>query len=276
MITVDLHSHTSHSHATDSVAAMAASAFEKGLAIFGLSEHSLRPEGYRYARNDYQPRLAAGFAGYISEVRVEQARYAGRMRVLLGLELDYFPAEEAFARAAAEEYSYDYIIGGLHFQGTRSFDGGPEDWDGLTGEACHPRFVRYYEDLARMAGTGLFQIAAHPDLIKLYRPAEFHAWLEKPEALENVATALRAIQTAGMAMEVSSAGLRKGLGEPYPAAPLMRLAASMNVPISFGSDSHAVGDVAGDFDRLAEYARSFGYTQSVWFAEKTMHTRPFI
>jgi histidinol-phosphatase (PHP family) len=275
MITVDLHSHTRHSHARDSVEAMAAGAFAKGLAVFGLSEHSLRPPGYSYPK-DYQAQLAAGFSAYIDEARAEQARYAGRMRVLLGLELDYIPDEEAFARAVCAEYPYDYIIGGLHFQGPWGFDGGPEGWEGLSDAACRAHFVRYYEDLARMAETGLFQIAAHPDLIKLFRRDAFHAWLEKPASLALVETALRAMKAAGMALEVSSAALRKGLGEPYPAEPVMRVAASVQLPISFGSDAHAAADVAWGFDQLAAYARSFGYTDSVWFAGRAMRTRPFI
>ncbi|MDL2272478.1 histidinol-phosphatase [Desulfovibrio sp. OttesenSCG-928-I05] len=275
MITADLHSHTLYSHAKDTVEAMAAAAFAKGLAVFGFSEHSLRPAGYRYA-TDYQEKLAAGFPSYIEEVRAEQERYRGKMRVLLALEQDYIPAEEDFARAACAAQPFDYVIGGLHFQGHWGFDGSAAEWADLSPAACETHFARYYEDLERMARTGLFQIAAHPDLVKLFKKDAFHAWLEKPESLALVEKALVAMKECGMAMEVSSAALRKGLGEPYPAPPLMRCAASINLPISFGSDSHATGDVAFGFDELAAYAKSFGYTQSVWFEQRVMQFRSFI
>ena len=275
MIAVDLHSHTSYSHAKDTVEAMAASAFEKGLAIFGFSEHSLRPAGYAYV-TDYQEKLAAKFPVYIEEVRAEQRRYAGKMRVLLGVELDYIPAEENYVRSVCEAYPYDYVIGGLHFQERWGFDGSAEEWADFSEDDCAEFFANYYTDLERMARSGLFQIAAHPDLIKLFKKDAFHAWLQKIESLALVEKALAAMKAHGMAMEVSSAAFRKGLGEAYPASPVMRIAASMKLPISFGSDSHAVEDVAWGFSRLAAYARSFGYTESVWFENRVMRPLSFL
>ena len=149
-VTVDLHSHTHHSHAKDTVTAMAASAHGRGMAIFGFSEHSLRPAGYVYP-SDYQARLAAGFPSYIREVLAERDRYKGEMEVLLSLEMDYMPAEEDYARAAVSAQPYDYVIGGLHYQGYWGFDFTADDWSPLSDAACAGKFFRYYEDLARMA-----------------------------------------------------------------------------------------------------------------------------
>ena len=273
-VTVDLHSHSLHSHAKDTVAAMAASAFAKGMQVFGFSEHSLRPKGYCYP-NDYQARLEAGFPSYIAEVAVEKERYAGRMDVLLALEMDYMPDEESYVREAIAAHPYEYVIGGLHFQGLWGFDHSIADWDSLSAAACVDIFIRYYQDLARMAETGLFQIAAHPDLVKLFRKQTFDVWIATPDAQERVREALTAIKKAGMAMEVSSAALRKGLGEPYPGPVIMDIARDLDMPITFGSDSHSVNDVAYGFDILAEYAHRFGYTQSVFFRNKEICFRPF-
>ena len=275
MISVDLHSHTLHSHAKDTARDMVASAHQKGLQIFGLSEHSLRPQGYAYP-NDYQPRLQAGFASYLAEVREEQARYAGRMQVLLALEMDYMPEQEAYARTMTTAQPYDYVIGGLHFLGRWGFDYTASDWQNLSDEACAVHFAAYYRDLKSMAESGLFQIAAHPDLIKIFRVDTFHAWLARPDAQELVREALAAIKANNMAMELSSAALRKGLGEPYPCPPLMEMARDLDLPLTFGSDAHCVADVAWGFDQLADYARRFGYTDSVYFINRAMHRRSFV
>ncbi len=275
MIAVDLHNHTLHSHAKDSAAAMAAAAHAKGLAVFGLSEHSLRPAGYAYP-DDYQPRLAAGFSSYLRETREEQRRYAGRMDVLLALEMDYMPGEEAYARAMTTAQPYDYVIGGLHFLGRWGFDYTAADWENLSRESCAEHFARYYRDLTRMADSGLFQIAAHPDLIKLFRPDDFQAWLAGADALNLARGALTAMKRNGMAMEISSAALRKGLGEPYPCPALMEIARDIGLPVAFGSDSHRADDVAWGFDALSAYARRFGYGESVYFTNRTMHRRSFL
>ncbi len=274
MILVDLHSHPLHSHAKDPAAVRAAAAYEKGLAIFGFSEHSLRPQGYGYPA-DYQPRLEAGFPAYLREVAEEQRRYQDRMQVLLALEMDYMPAELEYARAMSTAQPYDYVIGGLHFLGRWGFDYQSSDWQNLSDETCAEHFAQYYRDLAHMARSGLFQIAAHPDLIKIFRVQTFHAWMGRPEALSLAREALTAMKENGMAMEISSAALRKGLGEPYPCTALMEIARDIDLPVAFGSDSHSAKDVAANFDQLAEYARRFGYAESVYFTGRAMKRRSF-
>ncbi|MCC8194728.1 MAG: histidinol-phosphatase [Deltaproteobacteria bacterium] len=273
-IRVDQHSHTLHSHAKDTVAAMAASAFDKGLEVFGFSEHSPRPEAYRYP-NDYRDRLVAGFPSYVAEVLAEKERYTGRMEILLALEMDYLPDEEEFVRQSVSAHPYAYVIGSVHFQGLWGFDYAAADWEPLSEQTRRDVFVRYYRDQKRMAETGLFQIAGHPDLIKLFAKPAFDAWIQTPDAQNVVRETLAAFKASNMAMEVSSAAVRKGLGEPYPGPVIMRLAHELGVPVAFGSDTHAVGDVAFGLDDLAAYAHRFGYTESVFFRDKAMQTRPF-
>ena len=273
-ITVDLHNHTQYAHGKDSAEAVAASAFAKGVKIFGFSEHSLRPEGYVYP-SDYQPKLLDNFPSYIAEVIAERERYAGCMQILLALELDYMVAEESYAKTIVVAESYDYVIGGLHFQDTWGFDFSSAEWENLSDDVCYDHFFRYYQDLTSMSQTGLFQIAAHPDLIKLFRKDTFKTWIKKPEAQKAAYVALAAMKKNGMAMEISSAALRKGLGEPYPCREIMGLARDMGLPVSFGSDSHAASDVAYAFDALAAYASEFGYTHSAVFENRTMRLLPF-
>lgn len=271
-VTVDLHSHTRHSHAKDTVAAMAAAAFARGMDIFGFSEHSPRPSAYGYP-SDYQEKLAAGFHSYVGEVLAEKERYRGRMDLLLALEMDYMPAENAFAYESAAAYPYEYVIGSVHFQGLWGFDFAAADWAGLSEPARIEIFDRYYRDQQSMAETGLFQIAGHPDLIKLFCKDSFHNWIKTRDAKERVRETLVAMKKNGMAMEVSSAAIRKGLGEPYPCPAIMRMAFDLDLPIAFGSDTHSVADVAFGLDSLAEYARSFGYTEHAFFRDKTMRFR---
>ena len=273
-IPVDQHSHTLHSHAKDTVADMAASAFDKGLEVFGFSEHSPRPKAYNYP-NDYRDKLAASFPDYILEVLAEKERYKGRMEILLGLEMDYIPSEEAFVREAAHAYPYEYIIGSVHFQGLWGFDYAAADWEPLSEATRGDMFIRYYRDQKRMAETGLFQIAGHPDLIKLFCKPSFDRWLQTSGAQNIVRETLAAFKANNMGMEVSSAAIRKGLGEPYPGPVIMRIARELDLPIVLGSDTHAVADVAFGLDELAAYAQEFGYTQSVFFSNKTMHTKLF-
>ena len=164
----DLHVHTSHSHGLASTEDMYLAARGKGLAVVGFSEHSPRPEGYSYP-SDYQERLNAGFADYVREVgRMALRGKEEGATVLLGLEADYIPGREAFVDKLRRGHPFDYLIGGLHFQGTWGFDYSANDWSPLSRERKFAVYSRYYDDLAAMCRSGLFHIAAHPDLVKIF------------------------------------------------------------------------------------------------------------
>ncbi len=281
MITADLHSHTLFSHARDSVADMASAASAAGMRIFGFSEHSPRPEGYNYTQ-EYRERLRAGFPTYLSEVKALRSRWEEApednkpLRVLLGLEVDWFLAERPFIeRMIASERSWDYLIGSVHFLGTWGFDDRKADWDILDDEACFSRYDAYFREEKNMAESGLMDIAAHPDLIKIFSVDRFNRWLDLPGSLDLVAEALAAIKKGGMCMEISAAGLRKPCSEIYPGPKIMAVAADLNLPISFASDGHCVEQLGWKFGELAAYARSFGYSSSRYYVGRQPFEQAF-
>lgn len=274
-ICADVHAHTWHSHGQASVADMYEAARDKGLSIFGFSEHSPRPDGYTYP-SDYQEKLNSRFSQYVTEVRDAARRGAAEsVAVLLGLEVDYIPGREEYAKALCESHPFDYIIGGLHFQGTWGFDFTADDWTPMAEEERFAAYRRYYADLASMCGTGLFHIAAHPDLIKLFTVDTFNRWLDTGEALPFIRRALTAMKDNGVIMEISSAGLRKPCKEIYPGPRIMALAAEFALPVSFASDAHCTNTPAYAFDELARYAAAFGYTHSSIVREGRAETLPF-
>ena len=69
-------------------------------------------------------------------------------------------------------------------------------------------YERYYRTMKVMAESRLFNIVAHPDLIKIFSVDDFRRWLSLPASMDLVGDALTAVRDAGMAMEISSAGLR--------------------------------------------------------------------
>ena len=274
-IRADVHAHTWHSHGQASVDDMYHAARDKGLSVFGFSEHSPRPEGYAYP-SDYQEKLNKRFNQYVREVREAAGRGEDEgMTVLLGLEVDYIPGKEDYARTLCASHPFDYIIGGLHFQGTWGFDFTADDWAPLAEEARFAAYRRYYDDLAAMCQTGLFHIAAHPDLIKLFSVESFTRWLGTDEALPSVRQALTSMKDNGVIMEISSAGLRKPCKEIYPGPRIMALAAEFALPVSFASDAHCTNTPAYAFDELARYAAAFGYTHSSVVRKGKAMTLPF-
>lgn len=276
MIRVDLHMHTRYSHGRDDPQAMYAAAQAAGLELMGFSEHSPRPCGYDYTR-EYREQLRESLPRYVSEVAAlkDKAAREGGCQVLFGMEMDWLDGAEAFVREACAACPFDYLIGSVHFLGNWGYDDVLETWDSFSQGECEQHYRDYFAAWRRMIASGLFNIAAHPDLIKIASVDRFHCWLNTSAAEELVGTALRELRDAGMAMEVSSAGLRKPCREIYPAPLFMRLARELNVPIAFASDAHTTDDVAYGFPRLLTYARAFGFTESVSFCKGQLRRHPF-
>ena len=275
MITADLHNHTLASHGTADAATMLASGRAAGLRWFGLSEHAPLPPGFHCAL--YTGDLNVEFPRYAAEaLRLREAAEKGAgPRVLLGMELDWIPSRLSSMRGLVAAWPFDYVLGSLHHLDGMSV-GAVANWGpGVSREERFARFAAYFYEMASMAKSGLVQVASHPDFIKLRAYADFRAWLALPESRAPLEAAVSALAETGTALEVSAAGLRQDFAEPYPAPPIMRLAAEARADICFGSDAHAPGDVARPFDRLADYARGFGYTESVIFLQRQRRRLPF-
>ena len=277
MITVDLHTHTKYSHGANSPAEMYASALDKGLTLLGFSEHSPRPLGFDYL-HEYREQLTRHLPDYAREVLALKAAPRegghGPCRVLFGMEMDWLDGQEDYTRAACTAYDFDYLLGSVHFLGRWGFDDGVEPWKSASQEECESRYTAYFTAWEAMIRSGLFNIAAHPALIKIFSVEQFHIWLAKAESTAHIRRCLTALRDAGMAMEISSAGLRKACREIYPAPPIMALAAELGLPVSFASDAHGVDDVAHGFARLASYAKAFGFREHVFFDKGRMTTLP--
>lgn len=258
MIRADLHNHTLAAHGRDTVADMYEASRGNQLDWYGLSEHSPLPPGY--ACPLYTGDLSATFPVYVDEVlALKQNVPSGGPQVLLGMELDWLPVNMAWMKNILGLYPFDYVIGGLHFVHDVPV-GSPRSW---AADFAQPqrfaRFTAYYEEMARLASSGLVDVVAHPDFIKVCCYDDFQAWLKQPGSLDLIAQALTAMRDSDTAMEVSSAGLRKTFNEPYPGPAIMRIAADLGLAISFGSDAHAVSETVSHFEELARYARSYGF-----------------
>lgn len=274
MIRADIHTHTLYAHGSNTPREMYEAGKRQGLLAHGFSEHSPRPQGYDYP-HEYREKLAAHFKDYVREVReiAAEAALEGKENVLLGLEMDWLEDELPFQKQILSDEHFEYVIGGIHFLGTWGFDASASDWEQLSTAQKEDCYARYYTTMRNMAESGLFDIVAHPDLIKIFSVREFHAWLNKSGSMDMVRGALRAARDAGMAMEISSAGLRKPCREIYPCEEIVKAAAELHLPVSFGSDGHCVNTIATGFAELARHASAAGYTESVIFQRRENGSR---
>ena len=97
----DLHMHTTYCDGKDSAEAMVLSAIENGLSFAGISGHSFTPHDQCYCMT------REGTQRYIEEIRALREKYADRITLLLGTELDRY--------ADIDLSPYDYWLGSVHY-----------------------------------------------------------------------------------------------------------------------------------------------------------------
>ena len=124
---------------------------------------------------------------------------------------------------------------------------------------------RYFETLAAAARSGLFDSLSHPDLVKIF--GELAASFDYSGVAD-------AIAESGIAVEVSTAGLRKPVRELYPHPDLLAACRRRGVPVTTGSDAHAPDLVGQDFDRARELLRSAGYETVTVFEQRRARQEP--
>jgi histidinol-phosphatase (PHP family) len=79
---------------------------------------------------------------------------------------------------------------------------------------------------------------------------------------------------AGVAVEVSSAGLRKRVGEVYPSPGLLRACAGLGVPATLASDAHVARDTGLGLDRCVTLLREAGYETVTIFDGRRARQEP--
>jgi histidinol-phosphatase (PHP family) len=143
-------------------------------------------------------------------------------------------------------YPIDYLLGSVHWL---------EGIFGIDGEAGHGAWAewpaqevwhRYVSELAAAAGSGNFDVLSHPDLAKI------HGVQGSDGHYRDLAAA---VDASGIVLEISTAGLRKPVGELYPDPRLLRLSGA---PITLASDAHEPHLVGEDLGLAVALAREHG------------------
>ncbi len=122
---------------------------------------------------------------------------------------------------------------------------------------------RYLDEWVNAAQSRLYDVMAHPDLPKVFGS-------RLPDRLrDRVDEAIRAVAESGVAMECSSAGLRKAVGEMYPDPDWLEAMHALGVPVTLASDAHAPEDVGRDYPTLVAALRAAGFTTITRFSRRT-------
>jgi histidinol-phosphatase (PHP family) len=173
----------------------------------------------------------------------------------LGIECDFVAGAEERTAKLLGGRDFDYVVGSVHFIGEGDAAVDHEGWDVWEGGDPDEIWRRYFELLADCARSGLFDILAHPDLVKVWGRARPQPGMDLRAYYE---PAVEAIAASGIAVELSTAGLRKPVNELYPARGFAELCVEAGAPFALSSDAHLPEQVGYEYDRAVEFLDSLG------------------
>ncbi len=245
----DYHFHTNLcKHAKGELRDFAHSANVKGIPEICCTDHAPNPDGYdpkhRMELKQF-PLYRAAF---------EELKNDEPTEFLFGIEADYYNGCEAFLTNWLVQEHFDFVLGSVHFIDNWGFDNPAERhiWDSVD---ISTTWKRYFDVVAKLVDTGLFDAVSHLDL-----PKKFGHQPPDKALKEMIAPLLDRMAMTGIGMEINTSGLRKPVKEIYPSPLILEMACERRIPICFGSDSHSPEEMGSDFDRALALAREVSYT----------------
>ncbi len=233
---------------------------ERGIAELGCAEHVYRfaqaLEVWRHPL--WRESATDDLDEYVGFVRAQTD-------LKLGIEADFVAGREDRLATLLDAHDWDYVVGSVHFVGEHAVDhDGYEVWDHRS-ERPDELWRRYFVTLGEAARTGLFDILAHPDLVKMWgakRP------VPEGDLRRFYELAMDGIAESQIAVEVSTAGLRKPVGELYPAPAFLEMCLDAGCPVALSSDAHVPGDVGRDYEVALDLLESVGVQQLAVFERR--------
>lgn len=276
----NLHTHTTYSDGTHTPEENVLSAVEKNMVSLGFSDHSFTgPDSSYCMRKEMYP-------DYIREIAELKAKYADKLPIYCGLELDYFSVvnslsvnakslspgslDTTFVEPDASESflgelnKFDYIIASVHYIVKNGIcypiDHSPEQQQDCIQNAFHGDMFAmiqcYFDLLCEHVERVKPTVVGHFDVI-----AKFSLMPEDDERYRQIArSALKRIIQTCPYIEVNTGAIARGLRQvPYPNHYLLQTILEEGGEVVLGSDAHNKNNLVFYFNEAVELLKNIGF-----------------
>ncbi len=243
----------------DSPDAMAAKAFELGIQHFTLTDHieneKLESWGYREAMDQSR-----------EVFKRLKARYEGRMKVYYGAELGQATYNLPQAEEILAQYDYDFVLGSTHrARSYKRIDKVPD-----SEEDRYRCLTEYFEEELALAEWGKFSSLSHLTFPLRFISGDFGGHEVDISRYDTIiGKILETVIKSGIALEINTSGIRKGLHVPMPSLDYAaRYYEKGGRMITVGSDAHRVCDVGADIPQTLKALKEIGFNEICVFERK--------
>ena len=218
------HTHTKRCmHATGEDREYVERAIAEGIKILGFSDHGPMPyENYR----SYYKMTLDQLPEYISSVHSLREEFADKIKIHVGLEVEYYPTLWERSLRIWREHPIEYLLLGQHFIGEET-DERPDP--APRGSSDSKRITAYVDRVITGIETGRITYVAHPDIFN-YTGADMNLYFDEMTRL------IEAIKAKGMPLEYNLLGMNDG--RSYPRREFFEEAAKRGASVILGCDAH--------------------------------------
>ncbi len=242
----DLHMHTTFCDGESTPEEMVLSAISKGFERVGVCIHS--PVSFD---SGYFPADEGEYARFREEMARLKKKYADRIEVLCGLELDIF--------SSLDTAGFDYIIGSVHYVEADGAYFAVDDTPEKLIAGCEKHFggdyiamaERYFETVAEVVEKTSCDIIGHFDLIAKFNDGGRLFDEHDPRYVAACKAAADKLLESGKPFELNTGGIsRAWRSVPYPAPHIAEYIKANGGRLILSSDAHTAETVAFEFDKF--------------------------
>ncbi len=255
-ILFDQHLHSTFSgDAIDSMESMVKSAIDKGLKGITFTEH--QDLEFPYAENNIKEGMFdLNTDAYLYELLTLRSKYEDQIQINFGVEVGLQLEAVRPNAIYAKSHEFDMIIASLHVI-DKIDPYYPAYYEGKSEEEAYGLyFSRLYENLLRFEN---FDVLGHLDYIVRYGTNKDNNYKYETYK-EGIDKILEFAISHEKAIEINTAGLRKGTKDLHPNIDILKAYKAMGGElVTIGSDAHNAGDIAADFNRAEEALKECGF-----------------
>ena len=260
---IDYHVHEKHSRdaSTAKIPEYIAVAEARGISEIAFTAHmiTIGPDVEISIREEEIPE-------YLEEIRTAQE--GTKVRLLAGLEVDYFTSEERHLEDILKSHEFDFILGSTHYINGVDIGSQTQAGEFFANRPIREAADEYYRVWQRAIETGLFDVMAHPDYWRKYLHfyGKTATWRDFGQV---VFDALDAAAEYDVGIEVNTAGERAGTSHYYPLQEFLVASHEARIKaVTVGSDSHTASTLGYHLEDAARQLKMAGFTHISTFRER--------
>jgi histidinol-phosphatase (PHP family) len=233
-------------------------AINEGLTEISFTEHMPLPGGFinEEILKSSAPTIE-GIEGYFKELAIVKEKYKQKIKINIGLEVDYVEGHEEEIKELLNRYGSileDGLVS-VHFIKLEDkyycVDYNPVEFGKLVElfGGVEKVYDKYFETLLKAikADLGAFKPKriGHPTLVRIFN-SEYPLDYTNSELIEEI---VKEIKLRNYEVDFNTAGIRKPFcKEIYPSGLFAELVKNYEVNVVYGSDAHNASDVGRDFN----------------------------